>query len=166
MAPLAALVAMDGSDTPPASCLVAVALGTPASLRRPPTPAALAAWATAWRLRVGGRPIAVGREPARGPRLSALVPDDVWGLSPMHPITRATSRAACSPSRAQADPPDADDRRARLVHPRDWRKAWRPEHAKPRPRPSLGASRRRVVPDRTRLSPRLTAVLHADGPPG
>jgi hypothetical protein len=166
MAPLAALVAMDGSDTPPASCLRAVAPGTPASLRLTPTPAALEAWATAWRLRVGGRPMAVGREPARGPRLSALVTYDVWGLAPLHPTTLATSRAACAPSRAQAAPPAADARRARLVHPRDRRKAWRPEHAKTRPRPSLGASRRRVVPDRTRLSPRLTAVLNADGPPG
>ena len=43
MAPLAALVAMDGSDTPPASGLLAVAPGTPASLRLTPTPAALEA---------------------------------------------------------------------------------------------------------------------------
>jgi hypothetical protein len=98
MAPLAAFVAIDWSDTTHDSCLVDVAPGTQASLLLKPTPAALDAWATAWRLRVGGRPMAVGLEPSRGPRISALLTYDFVVLYPMHPTTLATYREAFSPS--------------------------------------------------------------------
>jgi hypothetical protein len=69
MAPFAACVAIDWSDTKPDIGLVDVATGKQASLIRKHTPEALAAWATAWRSRVGGRPMAVCLEQSRGPRI-------------------------------------------------------------------------------------------------
>jgi hypothetical protein len=120
--------------------------------------------ATAVRIRLGGRPIAVCLEPSRGPRLDALLNDDFGVLYPSHPTTLAQDREAFSPSRAKDDPRDADDRLDRLVPHRDRLKAWRPDHAKTRTRPYLVEDRRRLVHDRTRLSPRLTAVLKADCP--
>jgi hypothetical protein len=158
---VAALVAIDGSDTQQAICRVDVATGQTASLMLKHTPAAREAWATAWRLRVGGRPMAVCLEPSRGPLLEALWNDDVGVLYPRHPTTLAKSREAFSPSRAQDDPREADSRLERLVQPRDRRKAWRPAHAKTRTRQSRVEDRRRLVTDRPRLSQRLTALLNA-----
>jgi hypothetical protein len=152
---------MAWSDTKPDIGLVDVATGKQASLMLTHTPAALAAWATAWRLRCGGRPMAVGLEPSRGPRIEALLNYDVVVLYPMNPTTLATYRAAFAPSRAQDAPREAASRLARLVQPRDRRKAWRPDHAQTRTRQELVEYRRRLVHDRTRLSHRMTAVLKA-----
>jgi hypothetical protein len=110
--------------------------------------------------------MAVGLEPSRGPRLGALLRDDVRVLDPSHPATLATSRDACAPRRANDAPRDADDRRAVRLPPRERLKAWRPAQAKPRARPELAAPRRRLVQDRTRGRKRLTARRHADAPPG
>jgi hypothetical protein len=156
---------MAWADPKPARGLVDGAPGTKAALLFKPTPAALEAWATAWRRRCGGRPLAVWLEPSRGPLISALLPSDVWGLAPMPPTTLAPYRDAVSPSRATAEPRAADSRRARRVPHRDRRQAWRPDQAQTRPRHERVASRRRLVHDRTRLSPRMTAVLNAAFPP-
>jgi hypothetical protein len=67
MEPLAAFVASDWSDTTPEICLVDVAPGKKESLLLKHTPEALAAWATALRSRLGGRPSAVCLEQSRGP---------------------------------------------------------------------------------------------------
>jgi hypothetical protein len=165
MEPFAAFVAIDWSDTKHDICLVDVATGKKESLLLKHTPEALDAWATAWRIRFGGRPIAVCLEPSRGPLLYALLNYDFLVLYPIHPTTLAKYREAFSPSRAPDDPWDADSRLERLVQHRDRLKAWRPDHAKTRTLHYLVEYRRRLVHDRPRLSHRLTALLKASFPP-
>jgi hypothetical protein len=152
---------MDWSDTKHDICLVDVATGKKASLMLKHTPAELEAWATALRLRFGGRPIAVRLEQSRGPLIDALLKDDFVALYPIHPTTLAKYREAFSPSRAKDDPRDADYRLARLVQHRDRLKAWRPDQAKTRTLQYLVEYRRRLVNDRTRRSHRMTALLKA-----
>jgi hypothetical protein len=67
MEPFAAFVAIDWSDAKHDLCLVDAATGKKESLILQHTPEALEAWATALRLRFGGRPIAVCLEQSRGP---------------------------------------------------------------------------------------------------
>jgi hypothetical protein len=165
MAPLAAFVAIDWSDTKHDICLVDVATGKQESLILKHTPEELEAWATAWRSRFGGRPMAVCLEQSRGPLLYALLNYDFVVLYPSNPTTLAKYREAFSPSRAKDDPRNADYRLARLVQHRDRLKAWRPDHAKTRTLQYLGEYSRRLVHDRTRLSHRMTAVLKAYFPP-
>jgi hypothetical protein len=163
---LAACIAIDWSDAKPAVGLVEASTSQHASFVLTHTPAALAAWATALRTRVAGRKLAVGLEPSRGPRISALLPDDVRVRYPSPPATRAQYRPAVSPSRATDAPRDADDRLEWRLPQRDHLKAWRPDQAQTRTRPYLVDHRRRLVHDRTRRSHRLTARLKADGPQG
>jgi hypothetical protein len=137
MEPFAAFVAIDWSDTKHDSCLVDVATGKQESRILKHTPEELEAWATALRLRFGGRPIAVCLEQSRGPLLYALLTDDFLVLYPIHPTTLAKYRAAFSPSRAKDDPRDADYVLERLVQHRARLKAWRPDHAKTRTLRSL-----------------------------
>jgi hypothetical protein len=76
MEQFAAFVAIDWSDTKHDICLVDVATGKKESLILTHAPEELDAWATALRLRFGGRPIAVCLEPSRGPLISALLKYD------------------------------------------------------------------------------------------
>jgi transposase len=161
MEPFAAFVAIDGSDAKHDICLVDVATGKKEFYLLKHTPAALEAWATALRLRFGGRPIAVCLEQSRGPLISARLTYDCLVRYPLHPTTRAKSREAFSPSRAKDDPRDADYLLELLLHHRDSLQAWRPDQAKTRTRPYRVAYRRRLVNDRTRLSHRMTALLKA-----
>ena len=161
MEQFAAFVAIDWSDTKHDICLVDVATGKKESLILKHTPEELEAWATAWRIRFGGRPIAVCLEQSRGPLISALLTDDFLVLYPMNPTTLAKYREAFSPSRAKDDPRDADYLLELLVQHRDRLKAWRPDNAKTRTLQYLVEYRRRLVNDRTRLSNRMTALLKA-----
>jgi hypothetical protein len=161
MAQVAAFGAIAWADATHAIGLVDVAPGTQASSIRKHPPEALEAWATAWRPRVAGQPIAVCLEPARGPRLAALLPYDLWVLYPRHPTPLAKYRAAFSPSRATDEPRAAASLLELRRQQRDRRQAGRPDQAKTRPRHSLVAVRRRLVHDRPRLSPRRTAWLQA-----
>jgi transposase len=161
MEQFAAFVAIDWSDTTHDIGLVDVATGKKESLLLKHTPEALDAWATALRIRFGGRPIAVCLEQSRGPLIYALLNYDFLVLYPIHPTTLAKYREAFSPSRAKDDPRDADYLLERLVQHRDRLKAWRPDHAKTRTLQSLVEYRRRLVHDRTRLSHRMTALLKA-----
>jgi transposase len=161
MEQFAAVVAIDWSDAKHDRCLVDIATGKKESSILKHTPEALEAWATAWRTRFAGQPIAVCLEPSRGPLIYALLKYDFLVLYPLNPTTLAKSRDAFSPSRAKDDPRDADDRLELLLHHRDRLKAWRPDHAKTRTLPYLVEYRRRLVNDRTRLSNRMTALLKA-----
>jgi transposase len=161
MEQFAAFIAIDWSDAKHDVCLVDASTSQKESFVLKHTPEELAAWATALRTRVAGRKIAVCLEPSRGPLISALWPYDFLVRYPINPATLAQYRQACSPSRANDDPRDADDRLEWLLHQRDHLKAWRPDHAKTRTRPYLVEHRRRLVHDRTRLSHRMTALLKA-----
>jgi transposase len=159
--PVAAFVAIDWSDAKHDICLLDVATGKQEASLLKHTPEALEAWATAWRTRVAGPPIAVCLEPSRGPLIYTLLKDDFLVLYPINPATLAKYREAFSPSRAKDDPQAADYLLEVLLHHRDRLKAWRPDHAKTRTRPYLVEPRRRLVHDRTRSSHRMTALLKA-----
>jgi transposase len=161
MEQFAAFVAIDWSDTKHDICLVDVATGKKESLILKHTPEELEAWATALRIRFGGRPIAVCLEQSRGPLIYALLKYDFLVLYPINPTTLAKYREAFSPSRAKDDPRDADYLLELLVQHRDRLKAWRPDNAKTRTLQYLVEYRRRLVNDRTRLSNRMTALLKA-----
>jgi transposase len=135
MEPFAAFVALAWSDAKHAVCLLDVATGKTESSLLTHTPEALAAWATAWRTRFAGHPIAVCLEQSRGPLVSALLPYDFLVLSPSNPATLAKDREACSPSRAKDAPQDADSLLELLLHHRDRLQAWRPENAQTRTLP-------------------------------
>jgi transposase len=161
MEPFAAFVAIDWSDAKHDICLLDVATGKKEADILKHTPEELEAWATAWRTRVAGQPIAVCLEQSRGPLIYALLKYDFLVLYPINPATLAKYREACSPSRATDDPRDADYLLELLLHHRNRLKAWRPDHAKTRTRQYLVEHRRRLVHDRTRISQRMTALLKA-----
>jgi hypothetical protein len=132
MEQFAAFIAIDWSDAKHEVWLVDTSTSQKASFVLTHTPEELAAWATALRPRVAGWKRAVGLEQSRGPLLSALLPHDWLGLSPITPATLAKDRQAFSPSRAKDAPRDADSRLALRLHHRDHLKAGRPDKAKTR----------------------------------
>src|SRR5262245_1313460 len=82
------------------------------------TPEAIDPWGNALRTRFNGRPIAVCLALNNGPIVSAWRQDDFLVLLPLHPLTLARYREACTPSRAQDDPTDAALQLERLLtHP-------------------------------------------------
>ena len=161
MEPCAAFSAIAWSEATHARGLLEASPSTTAPFILQHTPAALAAWATAWRTRLAGPKSAGGLAQARGPRLSALLQSDLLALSPLTPAPLATYRQAFSPSRAKDAPQAADALLAVLCPHRDRLQAWQPEKAQTRTRPSLVEPRRRLVQDRPRRSQRMTALVHA-----
>jgi hypothetical protein len=104
-------------------------------LAHPPDP--LDAWASPWRQRCHGHPMARCLALHQGPLVSALRTDDFLGLFPVPPLSLARDRAAFTPSQAKDDPTDAARQRPAL-------------HA----RAPLVAPRRRVVGDTGRFTTR------------
>ena len=74
----------------------------------PHRPAAIDAWASTLRQRFNGCPVAVCLELAKGPLVYALQKYDFLVLFPVNPATLAKYREAFTPSRAKADPTDAE----------------------------------------------------------
>src|SRR5215813_885679 len=69
--------------------------------------------------RFHGPPVAVCLALNTGPCVSAWRPYAFLGLFPLHPLTLARYRDACTPRRAKADPTDAAPQRALLLTHRD-----------------------------------------------
>ncbi len=159
MSEYAAFVGFDWADKKHDICLVDVATGKKEFSVIKHTPQALQEWATAVRLRFGGKKVAVCLEQSRGPLIFALLKYDFLTLYPINPTTLAKYREAFSPSRAKDDPRDAEYAVELLIHHRDRLKAWRPDDEKTRTLQYLVEHRRRVVSDRTRISNRMTALL-------
>ncbi len=150
MSEYAAFVGFDWADKKHDICLVDVATGKKEFSVIKHTPQALQEWATAVRLRFGGKKVAVCLEQSRGPLIFALLKYDFLTLYPINPTTLAKYREAFSPSRAKDDPRDAEYAVELLIHHRDRLKAWRPDDEKTRTLQYLVEHRRRVVSDRTR----------------
>ena len=104
----AAFVGLDWADTSHAVCLQAAGSDPRASSGLAHTPEAISAWAAALRRRCGGQPMAVCLELTKGPLVSALRAHDFVGLFPVNALTVAKYRQAFTPSRAKADPSDAE----------------------------------------------------------
>ncbi len=159
MSEYAAFVGFDWADKKHDICLVDAATGKKEFCVIKHTPQALQEWATAVRLRFGGRKVAVALEQSRGPLIFALLKYDFLVLYPINPSTLSKYREAFSPSRAKDDPRDAEYAVELLVQHRERLRAWRPDDEKTRVLQYLVEHRRRVVSDRTRASNRMTALL-------
>ena len=120
---------------------------------------AIEQWACSLRKRFQGRPVAVCLEIAKGPLVYALQKYDFLVLFPVNPATLAKYREAFTPSRAKADPTDAQIALEILLSHRDKLKALNPQSASMRTLERLVEQRRRLVGDRNRITNRLTAAL-------
>jgi len=117
------------------------------------------AWVQPLRTRCNGQPVAVCLELNKGPSVSVLRNDDFLGLFPVNPLTVATYRDACTPSRAKDDPTDAELQLALLLTHRDKRTPLSSQSPTMRALAQLVAHRRRLVGDTVRLTTRLTSAL-------
>ena len=120
---------------------------------------AIEAWAGSLRQRFAGRPVALCLEIAKGPLVYALQKYDFLVLYPVHPATLAKYRQAFTPSRAKADPTDAELALELLLRYRAKLKALQPQSAPMRALLRLVEQRRRLVGDKNRISNRLTDAL-------
>jgi transposase len=121
--------------------------------------AAIEAWAGALRQRFQGQPVAVCLELAKGPLVYALQKYDFLVLFPVHPATLAKYRQAFAPSRAKADPTDAQLALELLLRYRAKLKPLAPQSVPMRMLLRLVEQRRRLVGDQNRISNRLTDAL-------
>jgi transposase len=103
--------------------------------------------------------VAVGLELAKGPLVYALQKYDFLVLFPINPTTLAKYREAFTPSRAKADPSDAELALELLIRYRAKLTALRPQSAAMCTLLRLVEQRRRLVGDRNRISNRLTDAL-------
>ena len=123
------------------------------------TPEAIDQWATKLRQRFGGQPIAVCLEQSKGALIYALMKYDFLVLYPVNPKQLKRFREALAPSGAKDDPGDAVWIVELLMKHRDRLHAWKPDDATTRLIGILGADRRALVGQRTRLSNALKSRL-------
>jgi hypothetical protein len=130
------------------------------------TPEAIDAWGTPLRTRLHGHPVASCLELNKGPWVCALRTYALLGLCPLHPLTWARYRAACTPRRAQDDPSAAARQLVLRLTPRDKLQPLHPHSPTMRALAQLGAPRRRVGGATVRLTNRLTSTLKNSVPQG
>ena len=114
----AAFVGIDWADAKHDGCLQATSAAQ-RECQLEHTPEAIDAWVTTLRTRCHGQPVALCLELHNGPLVFALRKYDFLVRRPMHPLTWARYREACTPSRAKDDPSDAALQLALLLTPRD-----------------------------------------------
>jgi hypothetical protein len=123
------------------------------------------AWVGALQKRCEGTPIAIGLALNTGPRVFAFRTYPFLVLLPVHPLTLARYRDACTPSRAQDDPTAAALQRACLRTHRDTLPPLTPPSPTRRGLAPRVDHRRRVVGDNVRSTHRLTRTLQNSVPP-
>jgi len=155
----AAYIGIDWADQKHDLCLQCANGGEREFSVIPHRPRELDEWACALRKRFHARPVAVCLEIPRGPLVYALQKHDIFVLFPVNPATLAKYRQAFTPSRAKADPTDAQIALEILLHHRDKLKALRPQSEGIRHLVLLLEERRMLVNDRTRITNRLTTAL-------
>lgn len=155
----AAFVGIDWADAKHDICLQAADREKRERFVVPHRPAAIAAWACALRQRFHGRPVAVCLELSKGPLVYALQKYDCLVLFPVHPATLAKYRQAFTPSRAKADPTDAELALELLLRYRPKLKPLTAQSGPMRTLLRLVEQRRRLVGDQTRISSRLMDAL-------
>ena len=123
----AAFIGLDWADAKHDICLQATGTERREFLSLEHRPEAIDAWAQTLRTRFNGQPVAVCLELNKGPIVAALRQYDFLVLFPVNPLTVATYRDACTPSRAKDDPTDAALQVARLLTHRDQLKPLQPQ---------------------------------------
>lgn len=116
------------------------------------------------RQRCAGQPLALCLALTKGSIVCAVRTDDCLVLFPVHPLTRARYRAACTPSRTKADPTDAARPLAWLGTHRAQRQPLTPHSPTRRALEPRVAHRRRGVGATVRLTTRLTRTLQNSCP--
>ncbi|MET0168134.1 MAG: transposase, partial [Vicinamibacterales bacterium] len=111
---------------------------------------AIEAWAGGLHRRFAGRPVALCLEIAKGPLVYALQKYAFLVLFPVNPATLAKYREAFTPSRAKADPTDAELALELLLRYRARLKPLKPQSAAMRTLLRLVEQRRRLVGDANR----------------
>jgi Transposase/Transposase IS116/IS110/IS902 family len=160
----AAFIGLDGAEAPHDVCLQAAGTAQRELLSLAQSPEESNAWGQTLRTRFHGPPGAVGLDRKKGPSVSALRHEDFLVLFPVHPLTVATSRDACTPSRAQDDPTEAALQGASLLTHRDTLTPRSPQSPTMRALAPLVEQRRRLGGDNVRLTPRLPRALQNSCP--
>jgi Transposase len=155
----AAFIGIDWADAKHDLCLQTADSGEREFVVLPHRADAIEAWARSLRQRFAGRPVALCLEIAKGPLVYALQKYDFLVLFPVHPATLAKYRQAFTPSRAKADPTDAELALELLLRYRAKLTALQPQSAPMRALLRLVEQRRRLVADKNRISNRLTDAL-------
>jgi transposase len=155
----AAFIGIDWADAKHDLCLQTADSGKREFVVLPHRADAIEAWARSLRQRFAGRPVALCLEIAKGPLVYALQKYDFLVLFPVHPATLAKYRQAFTPSRAKADPTDAELALELLLRYRAKLTALQPQSAPMRALLRLVEQRRRLVADKNRISNRLTDAL-------
>jgi transposase len=122
-------------------------------------PEAIAAWAEGLRQRFAGRAIAICTEQKRGPLIYALCKYEFLVIYPVNPQTVAKYRQAFAPSRAKADPTDAQILVELVLKHKDKLTVWQPSSAQLRALQQMVENRRMLVGEKVRLTNRLIATL-------
>ena len=155
----AAFVGLDWADAKHDVCLQAAGTEHREFLSLEHSPEGINAWVQTLRTRCNGHPVAVCLELKKGPIVSALRNYDSLVLFPVNPLTVATYREACTPSRAKDDPTDAELQVEILIKHRDKPTPLSPQSPTMRALAQLVEHRRRLVGDTVRLTNRLTSAL-------
>jgi transposase len=158
-AEFAAFIGIDWADAQHDSCLPAAGTAERAWSVLDHQPEVIDEWVRTLRTRFNGQPIAIGLALTRGPIVSALRQHDFLVLFPVNPLPLARDREACTPSQAKDDPTDAELLLALLLNHRDTLQPVQPQSPTMRALEQLVASRRRLVGDKVRRTPRLTSTL-------
>lgn len=122
-------------------------------------PEAIDTWVEGLRKRFNGETIAICTEQKRGPLIYALCKYEFLVIYPVNPQTVAKYRQAFAPSRAKADPTDAQILVELLLKHTDKLKAWQPGSATLRSLQQLVENRRMLVAEKVRLTNRIIAAL-------
>jgi transposase len=155
----AAFVGIDWAEAKHDGCLQATGSAKRECFQLEHTPEAIDAWVPTLRTRFDGQPVALCLERNKGPVGFALRQDDFLVLFPLHPLTLARYREACTPSRATDDPTDAALQLELLRTHRDKLQPLHPHSPTMRALEQLVAHRRRVVGETVRMTHRLTRTL-------
>lgn len=155
----AAFIGIDWADTKHDICLQAADSTRREFAVLPHRPADIDDWVTSLRQRFHGKPVAICIETSRGALVYALQKYAFLVLFPINPATLAKYRQAFKPSRAKADPTDAQIALEILMSHRDKLKPLRPQSPAIRALTLLLEERRQIVDEQRRITNRLISNL-------
>ena len=155
----AAFIGIDWADTKHDICLQAADSTQREFTVLPHRPADIDVWVATLRKRFRGQPVAICIETSRGALVYALQKYDFIVLFPINPATLAKYRQAFKPSRAKADPTDAQIALEILMNHRDKLKPLRPQSPAIRALTLLLEERRQIVDEQRRITNRMVSNL-------
>jgi transposase len=158
-APYVAYIGIDWADQKHDICLYDPATGEFEFSVIGSQPEAIAAWVEGLRKRFPTGAIAICTEQKRGPLIYALCQYAFLVIYPVNPQTVAKYRQAFAPSRAKADPTDAQILVELILKHSDKLNTWQPSSAQLRALQQMVENRRMLVGEKVRLTNRLIAAL-------